>query len=793
MILVACFAPIAYTQDSTIILQNSKIRVVISKTNGTVISISPTNGKRKVIEACRDTYELEMAKGTIQADERADRVISTESANQMSVTLLCVNPQLALYGIKVVKTYEISYGKGYLTRDMRLSYPGKETCFIDAWTNVTLAPEFRTGGYYYVPYPHCLSQYPASKITADHPLTSNIYLFLNTAATAFVQPKDRITASSYLVANNGNFSTIGFGSTREDELPRNNPVATPTGWRHYVHRDCLSDKGVTSYRVRYSITEGDSAKFCREYLESPERLASISRRPVPDWIKDVKLMMFVTQADYFIDPTLKLWKSMSESMGTGYMMPMFDLYGHMGGDYPTTGPEPERLKAMVKKLHERVPAARIGAYNILVLWDKSNAYSKHPEWAQKDRSGQFPLVDSPGRYVPQLARDDTRNYYQDSMIGLVRDLDLDWLYVDGGDTGAFDYKDWSAHKVGHVDLRYKMLTGVQRGISKLPDSGRGSKGLFFNISGSSIADCGFQELGPGTWMEMADWEALTGCNWRSTSDALYYAKLATRYRKGTWVSHLYPYDLSRYFSMMLALSLKPNYNACTPEQAEVFNTKWVPYVNAAYEIREAQLVDCEITPNWRLQQTDWDAFTLQQGNTLLVSTVNHGAKRAACKIAVSSIPKTFHGQIYMRTYSMLDPAKRTSSQPAVIETAFSRIDKLKDTLSLEVESDPNLACISTLSTVPAWVRSVGGYKTQFGLSDAMGISIEGKTTANDIRLVVTSSVSGEVEIYCPQDWSDTSISVDGIAVNYSIEERLGQRFAIVPVSQGKHKVVVQKK
>jgi hypothetical protein len=790
-------------EKPVVVLRNRFVEVAISKQTGAIVSAlrrderasTEHRGACPLLTDCFDKYELTGDNETVTGDEREDQVASTVHDSRFTVSFVCRNPALERVGISLTKRYTLDEGDEAVTREVAFHHrnsapqPLASGYFVEAWANVSLEPAFRTGGYYYVPFGHSLPRLPAERVNADTPLYSSIYLLLNTAAAAFVHPSCNLTAASFIVATNGRYASWGLSSNTPEEVPRFNPVATATGWRHYAHRDYLKPGEKSSYSVRYSLLRGDSTVLLRQYLGDRERKRLASPHPVPAWMKDVKLMMFLTQADHFDDERIALWKDLAGRLGRGTIMPIFDRWGHASGDYPVADEETERLRRMVERLHREIPTAKVGTYVCFVIGEKTKTYQQHPDWTVRDRQGKSPVWDFPGRYFPQFKREDARVHYRKGISSVVQKLGLDYLYVDGPDGSAFEPADWGNREVGHLADRYHLMRDLVDELKACPEQSLGGKGrtpmrevgVFFNQPDSLLADAGFQEMGGGPWSDEGDW--------RSVSDACYFAKLATRYRPGTWVSHLYPYDLRKYFSMMLALALRPNFAPVNREQLDEFLTKWLPYVNVAHEIKDAHLLDSPLSPNWRLETTDWDAFALGQGSTLLLTAINHGMNAAQQTISVdlSDTPLTAR-PLFVWRFAMTDPTQRRADEPAVKAVSFSMIEEPTARLQADVQGERNLTQIVAVSAIPAWVTSVEGYPAQLRLTEMMGTSVSGCLEHGRIRLRVVAENPSEVEIFHPRSWKGVKVEVDGKTAPFRNVERVGQRFVVVPIDAGLHLV-----
>jgi hypothetical protein len=197
-----------------VVMHNRLLEVVVSTQTGAIASArrrgerAPTErpSVRSLLTDCFDQYELTDDGEPVTANEREDQVLSALHVSRFTLSFACRNPALERAGISLTKRYTLPEGEDYVTREITFHHRGSEPrpsgsgYFVEAWTNVTLEPTFRRNGYYYVPCGHSLPRLPAEQVASDTPLYSSIYLFINTVATAFVDPARNLTAASYLVA-----------------------------------------------------------------------------------------------------------------------------------------------------------------------------------------------------------------------------------------------------------------------------------------------------------------------------------------------------------------------------------------------------------------------------------------------------------------------------------------------------------------------------------------------------------------------------------------------------------------
>lgn len=781
--------PSRHASTSEVFVSNASLRATVSSRTGAIQSVE-WRGRGRLIGTCFQEWVVETETDEkLSASEQEDVVVGTpiraRARSGPTLSFVCQNSKLQRLGVRVEKSFELAGKAPLLTQTVRLSNQGDKLLYFEASTHVALASEFRAGGYYSVPFPHCTPCVEAKDVEKDTILYGAVYWPLHAAVCAFVNPMKGFGVASYLARAEGQPTFWGFGSPVEQGIERFKPVATTTGWRHYTYREFLKPGETRSYSVRLTGFAGDSRRLLAQFFESRERQELLRKEAPPPWIRDVKLMMFVTQAYDFNEATIKLWRQLSDRLGEGYLMPVFDLYGHIGGDFPLSGAEMERLDKMVRLARREVPNARIGAYVTLVLSDKTETYKAHPNWVVRRQKGASPTADFPGRHPVQLALPAAAEHFRSSFAKVVQRYNLDYLYLDGGDANAFDEPDWGNRLVAQFRHGYAMLHDLVADLT----NGRPDRALFFNCPASLLADAGFQEMGGGQWSEEGDW--------RSLDEAMTYAKMATRYRAGTWVSHLYPYDLRKYFSFMLALALKPNVTTNNRQQLDEFLLRWLPYVNAAYEIRDAQLLDVDFSPNWRTTTTDLDVFALAEHDTVLLSALSFAKMPKDHTVSVNlrgtPLLREPRSTLFGLELALLDPTTRSPEDPAFAAPKLHVWDAPRQAISWNLKTEPFLVRTLILSKVPAWVKEVGGKERSYFLPQTEHVTLTGnwRPGSRHYTIVAQCDKPAVVVFWWPSDWRGSVVVESGKGRDLRGVCTIGAKCLEVRLPPGKHRVLVR--
>ncbi|WP_176012927.1 hypothetical protein [Victivallis sp. Marseille-Q1083] len=767
-------------------LTNERIKVTVSDLDGSVIGLEASDGG-KIFRRIGERRRLETADREKNWDESLDEVLSSEAPEAGVLRLECRNPAAAEID-RIVKIYTLRPGDDFVSREIRIMPCGQ--AFIEIRTEAVLDSAFRRNGFYTAPFPVCAAPLPAGEVADPRPLFSTVYLLLSAAAAEMYNPARNQTAATWLIERNGRYCYWGFFIPDEKEVARQTILATPEGWEHLTNRDALRPGRENRWTVRYSLLEGDSSLLPRRMLESEPRRMMTDVSGVPDWLTRVKLMMFLVQADHRFSPeTVAIWKRIAELPGPpGFLMPMFDLWGHQGGDCPTGTEEAKRAIEMAALTKREIPQARVGTYTILLADQASELMRRLPEIAVKDRQGGYPMADFPGRRMIQLHNPRAVDYFVDNWSRLMEETGCDFWYLDGGEGNAFECMDYGAMEVSGYGERHDFLRRLK---TRIRNSGR-ERAVFFNSPAPLLADACFQELGVGQWTNEEWWTTHTGSNWCTLSDALYYAKLATRYRPGTWCSHLYPYVPQRYFSMMLALALKPNNCPITEEDFAVYRDVWLPFVNAAFEIRAFQIADREVSPNWRREKTDWDLFALESGSQLMVSAVNHGQHEAIVEAKLETLPPQWLNRpLYVRFHRMNPPGGSEPGKTAVV-AGGPEVRTGENPLVLPFRLPPETAGAWILTDFPVWIRRLGEYPLQYRLNRALEVSVvpQKLDAGKELCFSVDSPDKVELEALIP-DAAETVVRLDGVPAEYSVETGAAGRLAVFSCPAGVHRIEVR--
>ena len=400
-------------------LTNERIKVTISDRDGSVIGLEASDGG-KIFRRIGERRRLETADRQKNWDESLDEVLSSEAPEAGVLRLECRNPAAAEID-RIVKIYTLRPGDDFVSREIRIMPCGQ--AFIEVRTEAVLDSAFRRNGFYTAPFPVCAAPLPAGEVADPRPLFSTVYLLLSAAAAEMYNPADNQSAATWLIERNGRYCYWGFFIPDEKEVARQTILATPEGWEHLTNRDALRPGRENRWTVRYSLLEGDSSLLLRRMLESEPRRMMTDVSGVPDWLTRVKLMMFLVQADHRFSPeTVAIWKRIAELPGPpGFLMPMFDLWGHQGGDCPTGTEEAKRAIEMAALTKWEIPQARVGTYTILLADQASELMQRLPEIAVKDRQGGYPMADFPGRRMMQLHNPRAVDYFVDNWSRLMEE------------------------------------------------------------------------------------------------------------------------------------------------------------------------------------------------------------------------------------------------------------------------------------------------------------------------------------------------------------------------------------
>lgn len=784
---------------SDLVLTNAQVRFVISGKTGSIVEGWRVTPPRRCFAAVTDRYEFENEEAGLLSEETKDSVVSasrrqTRSGDQV-LTLRCTNPDLALRGILVMKRYVLPPHAHQLQKETVFENRGRQGWFARLSPSVEADPSFRAQSCYYVPM--SVPKLPSREVTATTP-SGGLYATECVAqACCLIAPAANLGMGNYAYKVNGRYTYFAMWGDRSGLFH-----LTPSGWEYCAYLDYLERGARSSVEVRYTLFAGDSADFLRSYLSQPEIEQLRVRHYVPDWVDEVKLSMFCDFVPgFFTGPSLRRYNEVARWLGEGYVLPVLGgaWSGHLGlsglnvdGDYPVQSPAVQWMREGNARCRRMCPRVKVGPHSWLWAIDP-NAPSlvEHPRWGVSDRWGR--PVECHGS-IRQVALTECRQFSIRHHAETIKNLGFPCVMIDGGVGASRRDADWGNHKVAQWWDWYEFYRGVIDEVRKT----RPEAAAFCNHPNAVPSDCSIIEAGINGFQFGVS-------PWRSLSDIYYFSKLGQR---GTaWLSHFYwqpPVD-RLYVSYLLALAFKPNLDT----RQYRFLRQRVPYIDAAYEIKDARLANVRLSPWWRRDETEVDTFALRQGDDLLLSAINFNKEPVVQTLTADLGPLLDKGKpTFVWTEEVLDPTTLKEERKSetlqyqipgrvISHTSFQVMHGLGKgrpqgaLLRVSARLEPGLVKLLTVGQTPAFVYSVNARPTQLRLSRTLGVDIVGRLDESQrkCRLEVQSTKRQcEVMVYFPFPPANAApcTLLDGREVGASWLREAGQRFWIVSVSRGRH-------
>ncbi|MHB0998590.1 MAG: hypothetical protein ACYC27_05030 [Armatimonadota bacterium] len=819
---IVCTKPSsAENSISTVSLSDGIIKTSFNANTGKIASVDLRKNNIGCFGSVTDRYHLFDRGLNVYASE-AENIVEKIDRSDKAITFYCRNLKLSSLNVDIITKYTSSGGILYKETTFRSS---KNTeCFIEAWTDASLDKSFRSGGYYYLPWPQGVPRLEADKITEDTPVTSEVYRPLATAASGLVNIDKGYTAASFAFTNNGAYTSWSYGNPHEDEKIWNDErvVLTPSGWKHRVMRSRISPGKPASYGTCYAVVRGDSTDLLRRYYSLPTVVKAAHKRPIPAWVNDVSLTAYILPRWPLlcIDPKkeyggrsgpeyLAALAHLSNSICDGYVMAPFNYFAWYGGDYPT-GDELRMQGEATNYVHKNYPHLKIGSLINNMIAPESDVYKAHPDWVIRKEDGSpilayfpEPPFFSQGRFRPQWAKPEVREYHRSAFDKVLDVQDLDFIYYEGGDYAFGEWPDFGNNIAATSEEVRQGIRGAYLDTMRK----HGEKAFWVNVPDSMIADVVQLEMAHGMWgvgEGPGHWR-----NWRSVSDCAYFTKLRMEKLFGTWSNIIYAYEMDKYWSYVFALAMRPNLSPDWTEDVRVMHT-WVPFISAAYEIKDAKLADskADMKPWWRADDSQIDVYALRQGNSAVVSAISQMENESLTDVSFDIKGLGFHPgkPLYVWTCQMTKPGTgpfpeskirplpdRTPGEPAIVRESFKiyNTSKRGSRLALPLNLKPLHVKMALISEVPAFVCATEKYDTQFRLTESMKVTLSGGFDADNRSMTIKADVGREyarIAMWIPDGWKSPGIQVDDIPVSYTVKDDCGAQFAVIGLTSGRHTV-----
>ena len=774
-------------------LDNGRARFAIHKKTGVIAGAWSRPGPTRCIARVVDKYVLMVRAKDTHGDEYGDRVIAVAHAGPRELRIECKNAEL---GIQIRKNYKLSK-ENRLAKEVSFAPKATaESSFVIYSSQVHL-PRFyletgkATGGDYFGP------------LVRLSGIGSRLKVYPN-RWRAFINEGAGVSLAQYRYKVDGHF-VLPWSAHWAEEA--NHSFLTATGWQLPLFVAQLGENQVNSAEVHYVLFRGDRFDFHRLYTALPEPRRLYRERKRPAWVSDVKAL--VSRSGY-CDPFPIVKDVLAKSDEGHVMYTFFDLFAVWGDYFSTPGQSTytrsglrittDKLKEMVDRLHQLSPRMKVSLYTFpWAAYEQAEVLRQHPEWfITEDRRGKplncYPEGDFGCNHAWSMAAAGVKEYRLTQYEGLVKNLGLDFVYIDGG-CGAMSQIDW---KHGRVDKPYTWDQFIEDVRMRVRGHGK-DKALFFNNAYTPACDCGFRELQHIDKMAVA--------NWRDLADKMFTIKL---FQKGDtrWAAPLYWRAAigkhTPYTNYILGLGLKPHDN----NNVSSFFYLWT----AAFEVKDIEIVDAGISPDWRKEPTELEAYCLKQGdNTSIITVMSHHKAPENTELSVNAkaVGLEKHKPVFVWEFDPVMPCLENDNEneqattyretkcggASLIKASFSgkrTIDGKRFMHSTSL-SPGNLKMVM-LTHSPAVLWSVNGRRNHFWLPDTRGVSVNGEfeSQAHRVRAHVDCGRrrASEILLYWPKTWKLVDVKTNGSPVKPEFVNVSGSTFILVPVvGKGPHRVV----
>ncbi|MFA6930633.1 MAG: hypothetical protein WCT05_09915, partial [Lentisphaeria bacterium] len=362
-------------------------------------------------------------------------------------------------------------------------------------------------------------------------------------------------------------------------------------------------------------------------------------------------------------------------------------------------------------------------------------------------------------------------------------------YLDGGNCGSYA-RDFARMIQDDPHGQMDFYRDMRREIQKKNPEGI----VFFNTPGNPVGDIGYLESFTGGMT--SSWR--TGAAWMWKFKMFQYQDPLRYPCYIYWLSGIEgPYQ-----NYLLGTGLLPAYNS------RAFSARDIPFLSARFEMRQLELAEADVTPNWRNDpHTNLECITQRQGNAGFVFMQQHGAEKAE-KVSVSPAGlgldnpnkplwmwffrfrngKEFKGSFGERDIAAQYGKNHWRAERAVQCNFLGEIPWEKR-LTQEFMLHQNEGGFWMLSEVPAVIWSVNGLPTHFRLPSLPGISIHGN---QQTLTVETEFANLEIGVILPDHFTVENLQLNGKKTPCRVVMEPNCRLAVFHIQEcGKHQIEMQ--
>ena len=311
--------------------------------------------------------------------------------------------------------------------------------------------------------------------------------------------------------------------------------------------------------------------------------------------------------------------------------------------------------------------------------------------------------------------------------------------------------------------------------------------VFFNHSENPLGDMGYLESFGGTLTN--EWRRGAILMWKfkmySYKDPLHHS---------VYIYWLPGID-GAFHNYMSGIGVVPSYNSRN------FDTRDIPFISARYEIRQAQLTDADVSPDWRKDsKEELECMALTQGSNGWIFINSHSQKNAERTISFNSAAlglKDKNKPVYAWLYTIKDAKKfkarfgdrqlaeaykntRWIAERAVEPVYLGKMP-YKERFSMNIPVKPYTAQVLMLSQVPGAILSIENEPSHYYLSSQPGIDI---SEENGIFRVKNEYKEAEIGLLLGNNQIPDTVLLNGKNVNAQLRIENNMRWAVVKVPHG---------
>ena len=701
----------------------------------------------------------------LRSDESADRVVErVEEGAGGAITLLCENEAL---GVRLRKTYRIDEDSGWLhKRIVVTALPGTAGRFRFE-SGVQVPGEWWRGAVIWQPVYH----------TARAPFfrTRDIREEIDLAPTngaramaALHQPRRDACVVHYYW---GDEQFTYFHVT--GEVPGYSKRAWPRRWAIGAQRRFLGgphDRRITMEWV-YGVHPGSARDFLLYYRNTDDyqRLWIDPLLTAPAWTQDVYIDEHwdTSYLRHGYDDLLR--DVMAKKIHFGFMSVVqwgafpYELYIAKPEDNePGSGEDPVATAERMQQVKSWSPRIKTGLYShfggVSAKRDsRLHRLAEEKGWLSHRRDGSpwagrtdYDMKDDKAAFRLTRAADGYREFLIRRCAEHFQHLNIDFMNLDTSPTVGGYECDWKEMRV----TRPRVVQDLYNEFLRIAQEHGGTTQMNMPIPTASTA--GFTEW-PWFSQYSRDWRLFSGRVALQTAMSVAGRRL---YFAGQIMPQGLPTDpmirlhlnSMRMFAMGLGML-----DVKSVERKRDLYQFGAPWIQAGYELRNRDMVDAGITPNWMeaVDDTEVEAYAWRMVDPYgLVTVLNHDTDATTQAVAFATKPLGLRPgkPVFVWRLEMPDP-NCVEYDGVTMDTPIRRLAELRllaageplpKRFSTELALQPENPVELVLTHSPAVIESVDGKRCQYRLPAAYGVTAGGSVTEHQVNAVIENPKAAAV-------------------------------------------------